>query len=182
MKALKDASTSTGPTSAVALARFRLARAESQLESAKAQARLAKRRRKEAKQAARAARKQARLAKREVAEAKLALVEAEDKLSLPARSATKAKPRKKPVTKAATIAIGKEPALAHASHAPKPATRKRPKPVPAKTVADLRPAPAGDRQTSMAPRDLAPSEQAAASTSNEAVPDKQANANPAENL
>src|SRR5215813_12843815 len=67
--------------SEIQLARLRLAKTESQLVSAKEQARLAKRRRKEAKLAARRAKKQARQAKREFVQAKLALAEAEEKLA-----------------------------------------------------------------------------------------------------
>ena len=83
----------------IQLARLRVAKAESQLESAKEQARLARRRRKEAKLAARHAKKQARLAKREVTDAKLALAEVEDKLARSKQREGRTKAVKRPAKK-----------------------------------------------------------------------------------
>jgi hypothetical protein len=84
--------------SQVQLARLRLARAESSLESAREQARLAKRRRKEAKQSARRAKKLLRQAKDELAEAKQALTDAEKDFAQtrmhPARTGPRAKARR----------------------------------------------------------------------------------------
>ncbi len=81
MKATKRTSTSQKLLREIQVARFRLARVECQLASAKEQARIAKRRRKEAKQALRRARKQVKLAKRGVSEAKLLLSDAQAKLA-----------------------------------------------------------------------------------------------------
>jgi hypothetical protein len=100
MKTLESTSVSQKLNSELQLARIRLAKAQSEFESAKEQARLAKRRRKEAKQAARRARKQAKLAKSEVREAELVLAEAEAKLAQAARppvekARVKATPKRK---------------------------------------------------------------------------------------
>jgi septal ring factor EnvC (AmiA/AmiB activator) len=111
-------------TGEIQLARIRLARAESQLKTAKEQARLAKRRRKEAKEAARRAKKQARLAKHELAEAKLVLGEAEKKLALARQTAARAKARKKGAAKKAASRQNKQPPQPAASTVPK-----SPKPV-----------------------------------------------------
>jgi len=91
----------------VELARLRMAKAESQLKSAKAQARLARRRRKEAKATARRAKKQARLAKQEFVEAEQALAEAEAKLLRSRKSTVKGK-RKKAAARKAVVGRKKE--------------------------------------------------------------------------
>jgi colicin import membrane protein len=96
-------------SSEVDLARILLAKAESQLVSAKEQARLARRRRKEAKQAARRAKKQARQAKKQAAEAKLALAEAEEKLAKTNQRRVKTKTQKKPARKTFAARRHKQP-------------------------------------------------------------------------
>ena len=109
MKALDSKATSQQLAGNVDLARIRLAKAESQLLTAKEQARLARRRRKEAKLAARRAKKQVRLAKQEVTEAKLALGQAEAKLASLKQRPLKIKTRKKPTGKAAAVPGQKVP-------------------------------------------------------------------------
>jgi len=103
MKALDSKTASQQLAGNVDLARIRLAKAESQLLTAKEQARLSRRRRKEAKLAARRAKKQVRLAKQEVTEAKLALAQAEAKLASLNQRPHKIKTRKKPTKKAAAV-------------------------------------------------------------------------------
>jgi len=101
MKALDSKTLSQRLAGNIQLARVRLAKAESQLLTAKEQARRARRRRKQAKLAARRAKKRARLARREVTEAKLALAQAEARLASFNQRPLKTKPRKKPARKAA---------------------------------------------------------------------------------
>jgi len=103
MKALDSKTASQQLAGNVDLARIRLAKAESQLLTAKEQARLSRRRRKEAKLAARRAKKQVRLAKQVVTEAKLALAQAEAKLASLNQRPHKIKTRKKPTKKAAAV-------------------------------------------------------------------------------
>jgi len=85
MKRVEQPSASNKQIGEVALARLRLAKAESQLKEAKEQARAAKHRRKEARQAARHAKQRVKNVKAEVAEANQALADAEQKLALAAK-------------------------------------------------------------------------------------------------
>jgi hypothetical protein len=108
MNKSKPASGSQRLVSEIQLARLRLAKAESGLDSARQQARLAKRRRKEAKQAARHARKQVKEAKAELRNAKQVLLAAEEKLVLARkRAALSRRQAKAPQVAKATIAASK---------------------------------------------------------------------------
>jgi len=111
----------------IQFARLRVARAESQLTSAKEQVRIARRRRKEAKQAARRAKKEARLAKREFTDAKLAVAELEEKLSRSEQRAARAKTKPKLVRKSANHNRGKKPAANAVPGSPKKKTAGKPR-------------------------------------------------------
>jgi hypothetical protein len=104
MNRSRPATSSQRLASEIQLARIRLAKAESSLDSAREQSRVAKRRRKEAKQAARRARKQVKEAKADLREAKQVLLAAEEKLALARQRAALARRRAK-ATEAAKATV-----------------------------------------------------------------------------
>jgi hypothetical protein len=99
MKTQNAPNTANNLNAQVALARLRFTRAETNLRSAQAEAKLARKRRKEAKQAAKRAKKAARRAKQEFIEAQGALEVAESKLTQLKTPASKPKPRKRSTAK-----------------------------------------------------------------------------------
>lgn len=123
------------------LARLNLAKAESELMTAKVQARLARQRRKDAKRAARYAKKRARQAKANVAAAKLALEELEARLARPRAIKAKSRRHRKPVKKIAAASRRKS-SVAVDNTKPN-ATLKVKKPVVRRTRSKRKPGPAG---------------------------------------
>ena len=166
MNQSRPATSSQRLVSEIQLARIRLAKAESSLDSAREQSRVAKRRRKEAKQAARRARKQVKQAKADLQEAKQVLLAAEEKLALARQRAALARRRAKATGAAKTTVAGpgqrKKAApprrsrlgVSPATPAPRRVSRSQPKPAPAEPVALVRPADAVARQPTTTPRDL----------------------------
>ena len=167
MNKSKPATDSQRLVSEIQLARLRLAKAESSLDSAREQARVAKRRRKEAKQAARRARKQVKKAKADLREAKQVLLAAEEKLALARKRAALARRRAKATEAAKATVTGpgqrKKAAprrrsplgLSPATSAPRRVRRRRPKPEPVEPMFPIQqPTVPGTREPLIIPPDV----------------------------
>jgi hypothetical protein len=154
MKAVQQSDTTQKLMGEARLARLNLAKAESELTTAKELARLARQRRKEAKRAARRAKKRARQAKENVAGAKLALEELEARLARPHAIKANSRPRRKPVKKIAAAPRRKSPVAV--DDAKPPVTLKVTKPVVRRTRSKRKLSPAGKaaKKSAAVSRDL----------------------------
>jgi hypothetical protein len=154
MKTLQQKNKAQNLSGEVDLARILLAKAESQLTTAREQARIARRRRKEAKQAARHAKKQARQAREQVAEAKLALAEAEEKMAKTKPRPVKRKTRRKPAKKVVAAAGQKKSSRPVAIQARKPAEKTQPTAKRGKSKPKTAPRVKAAKKPVAVPRDL----------------------------